>query len=56
MINSAQKNTAASDLDFVYGIAKIFDPESVVREGEMKLAAGAQSIPQQLQRLDGASC
>lgn len=49
MINSAQKNTAASDLDFVYGIAKIFDPESVVREGEMKLAAGAQSIPQQLQ-------
>jgi len=49
MVKSAANNTAAADLDFVYGIAKIFDPESVVREGEMKLAAGAQSIPQQLQ-------
>lgn len=49
MVNSAKNNTAAADLDFVYGIAKIFDPESVVREGEMKLASGASSIPQQIQ-------
>jgi len=42
-------DTAAGDIAFVYGIAKIFDPDSVVREGEMKLAAGAQSIPEQIQ-------
>lgn len=35
----------ASDLDFVYGVAKIFDPDSVVREGEMKLVGKANNIP-----------
>lgn len=49
MVKSAKNNSAAADLDFVYGIAKIFDPESVVREGEMKLVGAAQSIPQQIQ-------
>lgn len=31
------KDTAAGDLDFIYGVGKILDPESVVREGEMAL-------------------
>lgn len=35
----------ASDLDFVYGVAKIFDPDSVVREGEMKLVGKANTLP-----------
>jgi hypothetical protein len=49
MIESHSKDTAAADLDFVYGVAKIFDPDSVVREGEMKLVGQAQSIPEDIQ-------
>lgn len=30
-------DTAAGDLDFIYGVGKILDPGSVVREGEMAL-------------------
>jgi hypothetical protein len=48
MVQSATRNTAAADLDFVYGIAKIFDPDSVVREGEMKLVGQAQSLPEEI--------
>ena len=39
----------ASDLNIIYAIAKLFDPGSVVREGELKLAAGAAPIAQVLQ-------
>lgn len=39
----------AVDIDFVYGLAKIFDPESVVREGEMLLVKKLQSLPEALQ-------
>ncbi len=46
MVESSNKDSAAADLDFVYGVAKIFDPDSVVREGEMKLVGKAQSIPE----------
>lgn len=46
MVESQSRDTAAADLDFVYGIAKIFDPESVVREGEMRLVGQAQSLPE----------
>lgn len=35
----------AADLDFVYAIGKIFDPNSVVREGEMVMAKNTQSLP-----------
>jgi multidrug efflux pump subunit AcrA (membrane-fusion protein) len=31
------KDNAAGDLDFIYAVGKILDPESVVREGEMNL-------------------
>lgn len=54
MLNSKGVNSAAADLDFVYGVAKIFDPESVVREGEMKLVGKAQSIPEEIKALMGA--
>jgi hypothetical protein len=34
MVETAPRNTRASDLNLVYGLAKIMDPNSVVREGE----------------------
>lgn len=42
-------DTPADDLAFVYGIGKILDPGSVVREGEIRLAGGAQSPLAQFQ-------
>lgn len=53
MIKNRDVNTAAADLDFVYGVAKIFDPESVVREGEMKLVGKAQSLPEDIKGMMG---
>ena len=38
IVKSAGTDTGASDLDMVYGIAKILDPTSVVREGEIQMA------------------
>ena len=43
MNRMAQSNSAAGDLAFIYGVAKVFDPDSVVREGEMKMSQQAQS-------------
>lgn len=49
-IQQSLKNpNAAGDIDFIYGIAKIFDPDSVVREGELKIAQSTGSIGEQLQ-------
>jgi hypothetical protein len=48
MVKSAGTNTRASDIDFVYGVAKIFDPESVVREGEMTIVKKTASLPDQI--------
>lgn len=36
-------DTAAGDLDLIYGVGKILDPGSVVREGEMVMVTNAQS-------------
>lgn len=48
MVRASKDNSAAGDLAFVYGLAKVFDPDSVVREGEMKFSEAAQSIPEQV--------
>lgn len=48
MIQSAPLDSPASDLDLVNGLAKILDPESVVREGEFATVQRSQSIPDQL--------
>lgn len=48
MVRSAGLNSRASDIDFVYGIGKIFDPESVVREGEMVMVRRTGSVPDQV--------
>lgn len=48
MRDAAQRGTRASDLNLVYGLAKIFDPGSVVREGEMIMVRNAGALPDQL--------
>lgn len=45
MLDSAGRNTRASDLNLVYGLGKIFDPGSVVREGEMVMVKNTASVP-----------
>lgn len=49
MVATAGNNSKASDLNLVYGLGKIFDPNSVVREGEMTLVKDTSSWPQWLQ-------
>lgn len=48
MSKSAPLATPASDLDMVYGLAKLLDPESVVREGEFKTVQNSSAIPEQI--------
>lgn len=48
MVTSSASESRAADLDFIYGLAKIMDPESVVREGEMGLVQGTQSMPENM--------
>lgn len=46
MQQSINDNTAMADLDFVYGMAKILDPNSAVKEGEMGLVMSSQALPE----------
>jgi len=48
MAESAPRNTRASDLNLVYGLGKIMDPTSVVREGEMFMVQGINTLPDKL--------
>lgn len=45
MEEAAGRNTKASDLNMVYGLAKMMDPNSVVREGEMVMVKNAGALP-----------
>jgi hypothetical protein len=45
MVDAAPRNTRASDLNLVYGLGKIFDPGSVVREGEMVMVKNTAGLP-----------
>lgn len=49
MREAAPRDTAGADLNLVYGLAKMFDPDSVVREGEMVLVKNTANLPQQVQ-------
>jgi hypothetical protein len=42
------QNNRAADLDLVYAAGKVFDPGSVVREGEQVMIQNAQSLPNYL--------
>ena len=44
MYKSLSDPSAMADLDFVYGLAKILDPTSVVRESEGKMVIDSQGI------------
>jgi hypothetical protein len=46
--DAAKRNTTQADINLVYGIAKLYDPESVVREGEYGTIASSQSIPEKI--------
>lgn len=49
MAETAGRNSKASDLNLVYGLGKIMDPNSVVREGEMVMVQNTRSLPDWLQ-------
>jgi hypothetical protein len=51
IFNSALKapDTRAGDIQFAYTIGKIFDPNSVVREGELKLVGEAATVLEKFQ-------
>lgn len=51
MYEAAGRDTKAADLNIVYGLGKIMDPTSVVREGELQMANAAQGIQERLNGL-----
>jgi hypothetical protein len=46
--DAAKRSTPQSDINIVYGIAKLYDPTSVVREGEYATVANSPSIPEKV--------
>lgn len=46
MAEAAGRNTKAADLNLVYGLGKIMDPTSVVREGEMVMVKNSANLPE----------
>lgn len=57
VVKAAKTNNPQADINLIYGLAKLYDPDSVVREGEYDTIANSQSIPEwlkgQAQRLAG---
>lgn len=57
MVETFPNKTRASDLNLVYGLGKIMDPTSVVREGEMIMVKDTASLPDwllgEINRLNG---
>ena len=45
---AAKDTSGASDLNLIYALGKALDPNSVVREGELQLAAGTGSLGEKL--------
>jgi hypothetical protein len=46
--DAATRNTTQSDINIVYGLAKLYDPNSVVREGEYATVANSPNIPERI--------
>lgn len=46
--DAAKRNSTQSDINIVYGLAKLYDPNSVVREGEYATVANSPNIPERL--------
>lgn len=49
MLDAAARDNRAADVNIIYGMAKIMDPGSVVRESEMTVAQAIATLPQQIQ-------
>lgn len=49
MVDAASRDNRASDVNLIYGMAKIMDPGSVVRESEMSVAQAIATLPQRMQ-------
>ena len=47
-VDALKRNTPQSDINLVYAIAKLYDPNSVVREGEYGTIASSQAIPDRI--------
>lgn len=45
MVDASGRDTKAADLNLVYGLAKIMDPTSVVREGEQIMVKNTGALP-----------
>jgi hypothetical protein len=48
MLEAAGRDNRAADVNLIYGMAKIMDPGSVVRESEMTVAQAVATLPEQL--------
>lgn len=46
--DAAKSNNPQADINLIYGLAKLYDPESVVREGEYATIANSQAIPERI--------
>lgn len=46
--DAATRDTTQSDINVVYGLAKLYDPTSVVREGEYATVANSPNIPERV--------
>ena len=57
IVKASKINNPQADINLIYGLAKLYDPDSVVREGEYGTIANSQAIPEWLkgyaQRLVG---
>lgn len=48
MVDAAGRDNRPADVNLIYGLAKIMDPGSVVRESEMTIAQAIATLPQHL--------
>lgn len=48
MLDAAPRDDRASDVNLIYGMAKLMDPGSVVRESEMTVAQAIATLPDQI--------
>jgi hypothetical protein len=48
VLSAASRDNPQADISLVYGVAKLYDPESVVREGEYGTISNSQAIPERI--------
>jgi len=48
ILDASKRSTPMADINMVYGLAKLYDPNSVVREGEYATVANSPNIPERV--------